>query len=93
MCLAHYKRLLLSWGYLYFAGRKVGWGFYSLILTNVRLAEKKAPPPGAFYEKPLYSFLLYVHKVQVIPDLTRNDPDDQKKKEKKKMNRTHFIKN
>ena len=26
-----------------------------------------------------YSFLLYVHKVQVIPDLTGNDPDDPKK--------------
>ena len=53
MCLTHYERLLSSWGYLYFPGKKLGWGFYSLMLTNVRLAEKKAPPPGALYEKPL----------------------------------------
>ena len=26
-----------------------------------------------------YSFLLYVHEVQVIPDLTGNDPDNPKK--------------
>ena len=30
------------------------------------------------------SFLLYVHKVQVIPDLTRNDPDAQNKMKTKK---------
>ena len=31
-----------------------------------------------------YSFLLYVHKVQVIPDLTGNDPDGPEKKTKQK---------
>ena len=31
-----------------------------------------------------YSFLVYVHQVQVIPDLTRNDPDDTPPAPKKK---------
>ena len=39
----------------------MGWGFYSLMLTNLRLAEKKAPPPGAFYEKPLYLLVVSVY--------------------------------
>ena len=41
-CAGRTKRLLSLWGYLYFASKKVGWGFYSL------------PPLGAFYGKPLY---------------------------------------
>ena len=32
-----------------------------------------------------YSFVLYVYKVQVIPDQTRNDPDDAKTKKNKKQ--------
>ena len=56
MCLAHYERLLSLWGYLYFPGKKLGWGFYSLMLTNVRLAEKKAPPLGLFTKNPCITY-------------------------------------
>ena len=41
-----------------------------------------------------YSYLLYVHKVQVITDLTGNDPDDPKKNRTLlwgKINRWHKI--